>query len=348
MKKIYMIIILFLIGCGGNKEDDTNIYQPINDKYYYEQWYINVDKDFYTQNDIDENASINSADLLHHYTGKGIKVAVIDDGLDVYHEDLKEAIVSTYDQNTNSTNVLPSNDQKHGTAVTGIIGARSNNIGIKGVASDAEIIFIKYKEYSTDSETIELFDKAVELGADVINCSWGTYDVSEAVKDKIVDLANNARGGRGMAIVFACGNDNEDMENDESNIKEVISVGATNRYNNRASYSNYGKNLDILAPGGEYIGITTTDIRADDGYVNGDYDFYDSSNPFAGTSASAPIVTGIIALMLEKNPNLTRVEIENILKESADKIGNMEYIDGRNDYYGYGKVNLYKAMQMIK
>jgi len=69
---------------------------------------------------------------------------------------------------------------------------------------------------------------------------------------------------------------------------------------------------------------------------------------FVGTSASAPIVSGIVALMLEKDPNLTRAEIEDILKKSADKIGNIVYVNGRNDYYGYGKVNATKIFDFIK
>lgn len=231
--------------------------------------------------------------------------------------------------------------------MSGIIAARNNNIGISGVAYDTKIIFLKYKKEMSDSDTIELFSKAEEFGADIINCSWGTYDVSQAVKDKIVDLSTNGRDGKGTIIVFSSGNDNKDMQNDESNIKEVISVGASNINNLRSSYSNFGENLDILAPGGDTLGISTLDPMYSNGINNDNYSIAYKTEPFIGTSASAPIVSAVIALMLEKNPNLTRVEIENILKSTSDKIGEFDYINKHNKYYGYGKINLSNIMKNL-
>lgn len=321
-----------------------------DEPYFNEQWYINNNNAFYTDNTINADAHIHTNNLLKSYTGKGVKIAIIDDGLDTTHEDLKGAIISTYDITTKTTNVLHSNHQDyHGTAITGIIGARVNGIGIRGIASKVDIIFLKYKETMSDSETIELFNKANEFGAEIINCSWGTYDVSQAVKDKIQDLSRNGRAGKGTIIVFASGNDDKNMGNDESAIPEVIAVGATNKENLRAWYSNYGANLDVVAPGGYAIGITTLDDMGSNGIstINPNYILYNDSNSFVGTSASAPIVSGVIALMLEANPNLTRVQIENILHDSSDKIGNVLYKSGRNDYYGYGKINLANIMNLI-
>ncbi|MBU1658103.1 S8 family serine peptidase [bacterium] len=319
-----------------------------NEPYYSQQWYLDYNDTIYTQNAIDENAHINVQNTLRSYSGKGIKIAIIDDGLDTIHEELEGAISNTYDIVTKTSNVSHTNQSDyHGTAITGIIGARVNSKGIAGIASKSQIIFLKHKENMSDSDTIELFNKAEEFGADIINCSWGTYDVSQSVKDKIVDLANNGRDGKGTLIVFATGNNNQDMGNDESSIPEVIAVGATDKNNLRAWYSNYGKNLDVVAPGGYSIGITTLDPMNSNGLASMDYNYllYNDSNSFIGTSAAAPIVSGAIALLLEKNPGLTRVEVENILKNSSDKIGNLSYEEGRNDYYGYGKINLVKAMQ---
>lgn len=342
----------FIISCGSNNSASTAS-QPRNslpEPYYNQQWYLAKDQTFYTLNNINDDANIHPLDILKYYKGDGVKIAIIDDGLDVYHEDLFGAIINTFDIATRSADVSHTNIKKfHGTAVTGIIGARVNGKGIEGVASNSKIIFLKYKESMSDSEIIELFDKAEAFGADIINNSWGTYNVSQAVRNKIVDLATNGRNGKGTIIVFASGNDDRDMGNDESAIPEVISVGATDRDNLRAYYSNYGINLDIMAPGGYWLGITTLDDSGTKGIAtnNENYILYNDANPFTGTSASAPIVSGIIALMLEKNPNLTRVEIENILKSSADKIGNVPYTANRNLYYGYGKVNLSKIMNII-
>ena len=358
MKKsiIFIIFIIFIFGCDtslySNKPSSSDQFK-INLKsepYYYQQWYLDKNNTFYEDNFIEANANIHSTNLLKEFTGKGIKIAIIDDGLDITHEDLEGAIGETYDIATKTTNVSHSyfNDY-HGTAVAGIIAARVNAKGIQGIASEAQILFLKYKIDMSDSETIDLFTKAQDFGADIINCSWGTYNVSQSVKDKIVNLANNGRDGKGTIIVFACGNDDKDMGNDESSIPEVISVGSTDKDNLRAWYSNYGENLDVVAPGGYTIGLTTLDPMGDRGIasIDSNYILSDDSNSFIGTSASAPIVSATIALMLEKNPNLTRTDIENILKNSCDKIGNVEYNNGRNNYYGYGKINLSKLMQDI-
>ncbi len=203
----------------------------------------------------------------------------------------------------------------------------------------------------SDSETIELFNKAEAFGADIITCCWGTYNVSDTVKERIVELSHHGRGGLGTVIVFAVGNDNREMGNDESAIAEVISVGATDKMNVRAWYSNYGKNLDLLAPGGDYdFGITTLDPSGEKGISVSDpnYLLYNDYSTFVGTSPAAAIVSGAIALMLEKAPWLKREEVEKLLWKSADKIGNIPYENGRNDYYGYGKLNLSTLMKMIE
>ena len=350
--------LLLLGGCGGGsgeeKSDSTpppSEIAPDGEKYYYQQWYINHDEDFYESVGIDPKAGIDADYALSHYCGAGVKIAVIDDGLDMKHEDLAGALKASYDIATGGSDVSHSNPwDYHGTAVSGIIAARINGKGIAGVAGCSELIFLKYRENMSDSETIELFEKAKEFGADIVLCSWGTYDVSEAVRDEIVDLSSNGREGRGMVVVFAAGNDDRYMGNDESAIPEVISVGASDIDNDRAWYSNYGRNLDILAPGGDYDhAITTLDDSGEVGTstIDPDYLLYDDYYGFVGTSASAAIVAGAVALMLEKNPTLSRERIEDILKKSASKIGHLPYEDGRNDYYGYGKLDLDAAMQMI-
>jgi subtilisin family serine protease len=331
MKKIFLLT-LFIISALNARDENIP-----DEPYYFAQWYINYNKNFYIHNKIAKNAGIHTTDkLLHQYSGKGVTIAIIDDDLDASHEDLKGAIFKIYPKNLMNKHILVSN---HGTAVAGIIAARKNTKGIQGIAYNSKIIFLQHPKNMTPDDTIVLFDKAVKMGADIINCSWMSIAVSQKVRKKIKDLAINARNGKGLIIVFASGNGNQPNILNESSIPEVISVGATNKYNKRAWYSNFGKNLDIVAPGGNSIGFPTLNG------VDGKYLSYKKPNTFSGTSAAAALVSGVIALMLEKDPELTRIEVENILKMSADKIGKYPYINGKNDYYGYGKINLVKIMK---
>ena len=318
--------------------------------YYDEQWYLHKNQTFYEINNINENAHIHMGDELQQYSGKGITVAIIDDGLDMTHEELKKTEMVTYDIVEHTSDV--SHDglyDYHGTAVTGIIAADLNGKGIAGIAYQSRIIFLKYHDEMSDSQVIELFQKADELGADIINCSWGTYDVSPAVKETIQNLANYGRNGKGTLIVFAAGNDSQDMGNDESAIPEVIAVGSTDRDNLRAWYSNYGKELDVMVPGGYEIGISTIDPMGENGIAEIDINYLLANDPwsFIGTSSSAPIVSGVLAILLEKNPELTRFEILELLQSTSDKIGNIEYVDGWNSYYGYGKINVRNLIESL-
>jgi len=353
MKNIIFVILFLFIGCGNNDQEDLNETTVVYTNYqteplFYQQWAIEYNQTFYEDNKIDKDANIHTNDLLKQYSAKGVKIAIIDDYVDLNHEDL--FLSKTYSIVTNSEKLEYSDDNFHGTAVTGIIGARANKKGVLGIAYNSDIIFIQMKSTLTESEIIEMFEKAREYGADIINCSWGTYTQSDALQDEINDLVINGRDKKGIIVLFAVGNDNRNLDDyeDESKMENIIAVGATNSDNERASYSNYGSNLDVMAPGGYYYGITTTDISGSDGYSNSDYDLYDSKNAFAGTSAATPIMSGVIGLMLEKNPNLTYNDIMDIIKNYSDKIGAVEYINGRNDYYGYGKANLSNYLNAIK
>ncbi len=314
-----------------NPDLDTN---PL----YSQQWSINHDIDFYSLNAIDEDAHINPQDIFQKYSGRGIKVAVIDDGFDVNHPEIKEKIIKmvSVDRNGilgNDVSHVSSGDY-HGSAVAGIIAASNNNIGIMGVAPEVELILIRMAmELMGDDVYIELFKQAIDAGADLINCSWGTGEVSPALENYIDEISTNARDGKGVIIVFASGNSNKDMGNDESAMDSVVGVGATDKTNLRTSYSDYGKDLDIVVPGGDTLGITTIDPLGNSGASSDEYNRYDEyrdGNPvsFIGTSASAPIMTGVIALALQKDTSLTRVQIQELLKKSTSTIGqNTPYLD---------------------
>jgi len=194
MKNLIFIILVLFIGCGNNTTTDSNESTIIYTDYqteplFYQQWAIEYNETFYEDNQIDKEANIHTDNLLKEYSGKGVKVAIIDDYVDLNHEDL--IISKTYSIVSKSSKLVYSDGDFHGTAVAGIIGARANNKGLLGIAYNSEIIFIQMKNSMTESEMIEMFEKAKELGADIINCSWGTYTKSDALQDEINDLVIN-------------------------------------------------------------------------------------------------------------------------------------------------------------
>ncbi|QOY51863.1 Ig-like domain-containing protein [Candidatus Sulfurimonas baltica] len=330
----------------------STVGQVIADEYYKYAWHIeDKNNDFTTSNGIDSSASANIKSAWEITRGQGVLVAVIDDSFNATHEDLKDNIVATYNAKTGSSIVFDSTlTSAHGTAVSGIVGASANDKGVVGVAPDAKLLLISIGEGENNSDLtlIDAFEYARTHGAHVVSCSWGTESVSESVSAKIKELYDD-----GITVVFASGNSGKDLDtqgiSDESELPWVIGVGASSETNNKTQNSNYGKSIDILAPSGDNVGIVTTDEMgytgrngSDLGIVNKNYTF------LKGTSASAPIVSGVVALLLSEQPDLSPAQIRYILINSADKIGGVAYNEnGWNSQYAYGKINAYNALQNI-
>lgn len=305
-------------------------------------------------------ADINATGAWKITKGIDVKIAVIDDGFDTLHEDLKDAIVAQKDFDYGDNDASYSNTHEyHGTLCSGIALARENGKGTVGVAPKSSLIAIKVggKDengeilMTSDSQLISSFLWAKEQGADVISCSWGTYNVSDGLKTTIDSIALSGRNGLGTPIFFAAGNDGLGQyawSNDEAALESVIAVGASTDRNERAYFSNYGVSLDIVAPGGDGysngFGIATTDLTGTIGYEynsqeHPNYTFASDGTGFHGTSASTPMAAATAALMLSINPSLTKDALKSILETTADKIGYTPYINGRNNYLGYGKIN---------
>ncbi len=284
--------------------------------------------------------------------GEGAKIGIIDDAIDIHHEDLKDNIAG-YKNYSDYTTDDPSptaeagdyNGDWHGTSCAGLIVAAENGKGVVGVAPKAKLYAVK--DGPRISDTIKALNWLNSQGVSVISNSWGTYTLDDALNRTFKNLYYKGRGGKGILIIFASGNDGYNLDSpyyqDESESPYVLSVGASSEIDEVTSYSNYGKSLDLVAPGSEHGTIVTTDVTGARGYSRYDYTF-----DFAGTSAAAPIVAGVAGLVFSANPNLTAKEAMEVLERSADKIGNLEYIDGRNDHYGYGRVNAYKAVLEAK
>ncbi len=298
------------------------IYQNLltsSDTYYSDQWGFN---------NVGQYGGLTGADInvIPAWTitkGQNVKVAVFDQGIEMTHPDLVSNIYNYgYDA---EHGVSPSTLRgKHGTACAGIIGASENNIGIIGVAPQSEIIPISlnFKEFNTSEQIARGFEWARLNGADIISNSWGGYDTCFIIETAINRALTEGRGGKGCVIVFASGNEND------TNIRypgrynpDILVVGAINQCGERKKPlscdgenwgSCYGRHLDVMAPG---VLISTTDLLSSRGYNNqlpahirqggnilsSDYSDQDYTVWFDGTSAAAPFVSGVAALVLSAN-----------------------------------------------
>ncbi len=333
-------------------EQNYNLSQIQAEPYYKYAWHFAYNQNLAQYLYINPQAHINIEEAWEITRGAGVTVAIIDaSNFNWDHEDLKSNVIRIYNSDENNNHISnqgETDDASHGSTVAGFIASPINGKGLVGAAPSAKLILIKQINPS-DSATIQAFQYAKNHGAKVINCSWGTDNVSEGVADALQELKDD-----GITIIFASGNTGTSMDfgiNDESELDSVIGIGASNEYNDIATYSNYGSNIDLIAPGGNIdnlgvLGIDDSGLFGSDiqrGIVNNNYAFIN------GTSFSAPITTGVVALMLSANPNLNPYQIREILINTTDKIGDdANYNNGFDKYRAYGKLNAGKAVQMAK
>lgn len=248
------------------------------------------------------------------FTGSGVKISVIDSGISP-HEDLR--IAGGYSAVDYTASF--SDDQGHGTHVAGIIGARHNGFGVRGVAYDADLYAVKAFNQNGEarlSDMIEGIDWSVANGMDIINLSAGTQTDSFALRSS-VDKAYAA----GLLVIAAAGNDGNDLGTGDTadfpaRYPSVISVAAVDRNSARALFSSTGSTVEVAAPG---VNIAST-------YPNNQYVY------MSGTSMAAPYVAGNLALMKQAYPHLTNEQLRQVLVSQVRDAGPA----GRDSYFGFG------------
>jgi hypothetical protein len=255
-------------------------------------------------------------------------VAILDTGLDLNHPEFAGRILPGYDFVNNDAD--PTDDHGHGTHVAGIAVAGINNgIGMAGIAGNAKLLPVKVLASNNTgwwSDVAAGITWATDQGADVINLSIVGSSSSTALQNAI-----NYALSKGVAVVGSSGNENVSAPRYPASYDTVIAVGATTSTNTRWSLSNYGPNVDIMAPGSS---IYSTHWSAASGST---YRF------LTGTSMAAPHVAGLVALMLSVNPNLTVEEIRQILQSTATDMGDAGY----DSLHGYGKINAQTAVASV-
>ncbi|WP_186763863.1 S8 family serine peptidase [Planomicrobium sp. CPCC 101079] len=250
-----------------------------------------------------------------------VVVAVIDDGIDLNHVDLKSQIVSHY----NMVEGKSFTKGEHGTHVAGIIaGVMNNKTGGAGIAPKTKIMAIDVfdGDYALISDIVEGIYKAVDSGADIINMSLGSYFPSTAL-EKAVQYASS----KGVVVVAAAGNDAISEAHYPSSYNSVISVASTTSGDGRSSFSNYGSTIDIAAPGTEIFSTLPND-----GY-----------GWMSGTSMASPVVAGVAALLKAKEPSLKNTQIADRLYLTAKDLGTK----GKDTKFGNGRVNAKNALMNI-
>jgi subtilisin family serine protease len=262
------------------------------------------------------------ADLVHNYTayrGFGVNVSIIDTGIYYPHPDLNDNYCGGYDFVNGDDD--PLDDNGHGTHVAGTIAAVDNDLGVIGVAPEANLYAVKAlnkRGAGYTSDVIAAIEWAVANHMDVISMSLGS-DKDEQSLHNACDAANAS----GVTIVAAAGNDASDVDYPAA-YDSVIAVSAIDDENNIAYFSSRGPEVELTAPG---VSVYSTYIR--DRYAT-----------MSGTSMATPHVSGVVALVLSADPTLTNYEVRGILQETATDLGYSEL-------FGYGLVNANEAIKEV-
>jgi hypothetical protein len=290
-----------------------------NDTWYTHQWGI-------------RKAEIDEAWVIEKGETNEITVAVLDTGVDTDHEDLAGKILpgvhfytDEFGYELTDFNYEDDSNSGHGTSITGVIAAvTNNNRGIAGVSWGAKILPVKVLDAEGtgfDSDIARGIVYAVDHGAKVINMS-----VAGETRSDVLEEAVNYAVSNGAVLVAAVGNQGSSFAQYPAAYPNVIGVAATDSSDNHPAWSNYGSFVDVSAPGESIISTNRNNT-----YLR-----------MSGTSIAAAFVSGLAALIFSHDPYLTIKRVAQIIRESADDLGT----PGWDKYFGAGRINAWTALNM--
>ena len=276
------------------------------------------DRDFISQYYLRE---INATKAWSVSKGKdSIIVGVLDTGTDANHPDLAGKIIGEPGINT-------TDDIGHGTEVSGMIAANTNNSeGIAGIGWNTKILPIKITDefgQAKVSTVVQALDEASSRGVKIVQISLSTNQFSQTLQDAIKEAQS-----RGILVVSTGGNTGIEELRYPASFDGVIGVGAVNQDKQKESYSTTGEHISLVAPGASIFTTTTGS----------------SYSAVTGTSFSAPQVAGAAALVWSIAPGLSSDDVGTILFQSAEDLGS----PGKDHYFGYGLLNIQRAVEMAK
>ncbi|QRG69615.1 S8 family peptidase [Brevibacillus choshinensis] len=252
-------------------------------------------------------------------------VAVVDTGVDMNHPEFKGKLVEGYNVLDDSNK--PQDDNGHGTHVSGIIAAKTNNKnGIAGMTWKSKLMPVKAIGADGSGSAVDIAQGiywATDNGADVINLSVGNYTSSAALKEACKYAYDN-----NVVLVAASGNDASDQPSFPAAYDEVLSVAAVDHNKERADFSNFGDYVDVAAPG---VDIPST-------YISSDY------ASLSGTSMACPHVAALAALVRSVHPDMKSHDVMEIIRKSALDLGP----PGHDQLYGYGMIDVSRTLKQLK
>jgi kexin len=323
----------------------------INDPIFGDQWHL--------INPLQPGNDLNITDVwMAGVTGKGIHVAVVDDGLDLEHEDLKDNFYAKGSWDFNDNNPLPKPrlaDDQHGTRCAGEIAAVRNDVCGVGVAYEAGIAGLRILSGDISEAEEALALNYAMNDNHIYSCSWGPPDNGEAmdepgplVKKAFINGITNGRDQKGSIFVFASGNgkvqgDNCNFDGYTNSIYS-ITVAAVDRNNLQPYYSeSCSANMVVTYSSNAHDYIHTTDIHGK------------CTDHHGGTSAAAPIAAGVFALALQERPELTWRDLQYLCVDTAVKVNSgdpsWQKTSSGNYYshnFGYGKLDVYGLVERAK
>ncbi len=276
-------------------------------------------------------------------------IAIVDTGTDLYHPDLMDAIAYNYGDPVNGEdsdgdgyvdnyfgwNLGEDNNnptylaKAHGVHVSGISSATSNNgEGIAGTGYFSRFLPVKIDdEFGRLVKAYEGIVYAADMGASVINCSWGSHFNPGPFAQDVIDYAVL---NRNAVVVAAAGNANNSAPFFPASCDRVISVAATDATDAKASFSSYGPHVDVLAPGDRILST----------WVNASY------MVSGGTSMAAPMVAGAAAIVRSYYPQLDALQVSGLLKVSSDPVDHLHDNLPYAGMLGFGRLNMFRALTL--
>ncbi len=345
-----------------------------NDSYFPQQWHLRNTG----QNGGTPGIDVNAIGVWDVYRGAGVRIGILDDGLQTGHPDLAPAAdtVNDWDFYSGDADPNPSTRlnavaNKHGTSCAGVAAARGGNgQGVSGGAPEATLVGLRLTAgATTDQMEADAFAHRNDI-IQIKNNSWGPADNGMNVEGPgplgeaaLAAACGSGRGGRGTIFVWAGGNGGEADDNANydgyANSPYTIAIAAVDDQGRQASYSEPGACVVCATPSGNdpRQWITTTDLMGRFGYntlrPGSDISDNDYTSTFGGTSSSAPLAAGVIALIVQANPALGWRDVQEILIRSAtqnDASDSDWIVNGAgfqfNHKYGAGLVNAAAAVNL--